>query len=78
MCGVEFAAGENEKNVNQLKGTALGITIKRARIERHNGGLSFGKVAAHLLAMDMGQGQCCQAKVFQHFPVAKEPSPMVR
>ena len=77
MCGVEFAAGENEKSVNHLKGMALGITNKRARIESHNGGLSSGKVAAHLLAINMGQGQCCEAEVFQHVSVAKEPCPIV-
>ena len=42
MCGVEFAAGENEKNVNQLKGTALGITIKGLELT--------GTMAACLLA----------------------------
>ena len=45
-------------------------------MERHNGGLSFGKMAAHLLAMEMGQGQCCEAESFQHASVAKEPCPI--
>ena len=77
MCWVELAAGEHQKNVNQLKGTALGITIEWGRNERHNGGLSFGnKMAAHLLAMEVRQGQCREAESFQHVPVQKGPCPM--